>query len=183
MLWSLNDCAKCRAVPCCVLFQATWKLITAPKESLLQTTYNVTATTFTPAELAEAIKYVTLWPEYHPTHTCERCIGDEMRPLVGLHFRSYADCTMRTKCWLKLGLGTVVFSVVLYRRRLPEFSISYTPDFRDAIAKTWPASIDDSAARAQWGWQPKYGEQLLAERDIADCIAQQCCCTYCSMLH
>jgi hypothetical protein len=45
------------------------------------------------------------------------------------------------------------------RRRLPEFTISYTPDFRDAIAKTWPASIDDSAARTQWGWQPKYGEE------------------------
>lgn len=41
---------------------------------------------------------------------------------------------------------------------MPDFTISYTPDFRDAIAKTWPASIDDSAARAQWGWQPKYGE-------------------------
>jgi len=40
---------------CCL--QATWRLITAPKESLLQTTYNVTATTFTPAELAEAIRY------------------------------------------------------------------------------------------------------------------------------
>jgi nucleoside-diphosphate-sugar epimerase len=44
------------------------------------------------------------------------------------------------------------------RRRLPDFTISYTPDFRDAIAKTWPASIDDSAARKQWGWQPRYGE-------------------------
>lgn len=44
------------------------------------------------------------------------------------------------------------------RRRLPDFTISYSPDFRDAIAKTWPASIDDSAARKQWHWQPKYGE-------------------------
>jgi hypothetical protein len=41
-------------VLCCL--QATWKLITAPKDTLLQTTYNVTATTFTPAELAEAIQ-------------------------------------------------------------------------------------------------------------------------------
>lgn len=48
--------------------------------------------------------------------------------------------------------------VCICRRRLPDFTISYSPDFRDAIAKTWPASIDDSAARKQWHWQPKYGE-------------------------
>jgi threonine 3-dehydrogenase len=35
---------------------ATWQLMSAPKESLRQTTYNVTAVTFTPAELADAIQ-------------------------------------------------------------------------------------------------------------------------------
>lgn len=49
------------------------------------------------------------------------------------------------------------------RRRLPHFSISYSPDFRDNIAKTWPASIDDSAARRQWGWAPKFDLQALAD--------------------
>jgi hypothetical protein len=49
------------------------------------------------------------------------------------------------------------------RRRLPHFSISYSPDFRDNIAKTWPASIDDSAARSQWAWAPKYDLQALAD--------------------
>jgi nucleoside-diphosphate-sugar epimerase len=49
------------------------------------------------------------------------------------------------------------------RHRLPHFSVSYSPDFRDSIAKTWPASIDDSAARSQWGWAPQYDLQALAD--------------------
>eukprot|EP00879_Flechtneria_rotunda_P005329 GHRR01005616.1.p1 GENE.GHRR01005616.1~~GHRR01005616.1.p1 ORF type:complete len:328 (+),score=105.19 GHRR01005616.1:1390-2373(+) len=84
--------------------EATWQLITAPRDSLQQTTYNVTAVSFTPAQLADAI-----------------------------------------------------------RSRLPHFTMSYMPDFRDDIAKTWPASIDDSAARSQWGWQHKYDLQALAD--------------------
>lgn len=42
------------------------------------------------------------------------------------------------------------------KRHLPEFTISYQPDFRQAIADSWPKSIDDSAARLDWGWFPKY---------------------------
>lgn len=39
---------------------------------------------------------------------------------------------------------------------LPDFKISYKPDFRQDIANTWPDSIDDTAARNDWGWKPKY---------------------------
>lgn len=38
----------------------------------------------------------------------------------------------------------------------PEFSISYKPDFRQAIADSWPDSIDDSRAREDWGWSHQY---------------------------
>jgi nucleoside-diphosphate-sugar epimerase len=42
------------------------------------------------------------------------------------------------------------------KKRLPHFEVEYKPDFRQQIADTWPKTIDDSDARAEWGWQPQY---------------------------
>ena len=39
------------------------------------------------------------------------------------------------------------------KKHIPEFSISYQPDFRQSIADSWPMSIDDSVARKDWGWK------------------------------
>lgn len=43
------------------------------------------------------------------------------------------------------------------RKQVPGFRVEYAPDFRQAIADSWPRSIDDSAAREDWGWTPRYG--------------------------
>jgi nucleoside-diphosphate-sugar epimerase len=42
------------------------------------------------------------------------------------------------------------------QKHLPNFQVDYQPDFRQAIADSWVQSIDDSAARQDWGWQPKF---------------------------
>lgn len=42
------------------------------------------------------------------------------------------------------------------QKEVPDFKVSYVPDFRQAIADSWPASIDDSVARKDWGWKPEY---------------------------
>ncbi|UII27734.1 NAD-dependent epimerase/dehydratase family protein [Fulvivirga maritima] len=42
------------------------------------------------------------------------------------------------------------------KKSLPDFKISYQPDFRQKIASSWPNSIDDSQARADWNWQHEY---------------------------
>lgn len=44
------------------------------------------------------------------------------------------------------------------KKHLPEFQLEYAVDpVRQAIAESWPNSLDDSAARQEWGWQPDYG--------------------------
>ncbi len=42
------------------------------------------------------------------------------------------------------------------KKHIPEFDITYNPDYRQAIADSWPKSIDDSSAREEWGWSPNY---------------------------
>ena len=43
------------------------------------------------------------------------------------------------------------------RRHVNGFTITYAPDFRQAIADSWPASINDSAAQSDWGWRLAFG--------------------------
>ncbi len=76
----------------------TIKLMRTDKEKLsISSSYNIAGISFTPAQLAEAIK-----------------------------------------------------------KRMPEFEITYKPDFRQAIAESWPASIDDSIARKDWNHSVEY---------------------------
>ncbi len=54
------------------------------------------------------------------------------------------------------------------KKHIPDFMISYKPDFRQSIADSWPASIDDSVARKDWGLNyiydlPKMTEVMLKE--------------------
>lgn len=78
--------------------RATIELMEAPAEKVkIRSSYNLSALSFTPAELADEIK-----------------------------------------------------------KFLPDFEISYAPDFRQAIADSWPASIDDSRAREDWGWKERF---------------------------
>lgn len=42
------------------------------------------------------------------------------------------------------------------QKHIPDFEISYAPDFRQQIANGWPQSIDDQAAREHWGWSHQF---------------------------
>ncbi len=42
------------------------------------------------------------------------------------------------------------------KKHIPEFTITYKPDFRQQIAESWPASINDETAKNDWGWKHEY---------------------------
>ncbi len=64
-------------------------------------------------------------------------------------------------------LGAMSFNVKeladSIKKRIPEFEISYEPDFRQAIADSWPNDVDDTAAREEWGWKPDYDLEAMTE--------------------
>jgi nucleoside-diphosphate-sugar epimerase len=85
--------------------KATIQLMEAPKENIkTRSSYNLSGMSFTPKEIAEAIK-----------------------------------------------------------QHISEFIIDYKPDFRQAIADSWPASIDDSVAQKEWGWKADYDLNAMVE--------------------
>lgn len=87
---------------------ATIKIMNAPSEQIkVRSSYNVSASSFTPEELAQSIQ-----------------------------------------------------------KYIPEFEIDYAPDFRQAIADSWPSSIDDSSARRDWGWENQYDLEQITEHMI-----------------
>ena len=49
------------------------------------------------------------------------------------------------------------------QKHLPDFTISYKPDFRQQIADTWPQTIDDSLARKEWNWAHEFDTAAIVK--------------------
>lgn len=69
-------------------------------------------------------------------------------------------------------LGAVDFTpeelAISIKKHIPEFKITYNPDFRQAIADSWPQSIDDSVATKEWGWQPQFSIDGITNEMLAN---------------
>lgn len=98
-------------------------------------------------------------------------ISDAIRAILGI---MQADA-IAIKIRSSYNIAAVSFSaaelVAEIQKHLPHFACNYAPDFRQAIAESWPSVIDDSKARADWGWQHQYSlaaivEEMLAKVDI-----------------
>ena len=58
------------------------------------------------------------------------------------------------------------------KKHIPDFEITYKSDFRQAIADSWPSSIDDSYAKKDWGWELKYDLEKMTS-DMIENLKEQ----------
>jgi hypothetical protein len=56
---------------------------------------------------------------------------------------------------------------------LPKFKVSYEPDTRQAIADSWPHSIDDGVATSDWGWKFQFGLSEMVEDMLFQLVQQR----------
>jgi nucleoside-diphosphate-sugar epimerase len=81
---------------------------------------------------------------------------DAIRATIELMEAPADKLTVRTS----YNVGAISFSPeeigAEIKKHIPEFELSYEPDYRQKIADSWPQSIDDSVARRDWGWKPQY---------------------------
>lgn len=80
---------------------------------------------------------------------CLKSVMDLMEADFG-RLRHHADFNLAAMSFTPAELAAEI------KKHIPEFRCEYKPDFRQAIADSWPMSIDDSAAREEWGWKPHY---------------------------
>ena len=83
-------------------------------------------------------------------------MDDAIRATISLMESPAENLTIRSS----YNLGSMSFTpnevAKSIQKHIPDFTISYAPDFRQQIADSWPSSIDDTAARKDWGWQPGF---------------------------
>ena len=58
------------------------------------------------------------------------------------------------------------------KKVMPDFELDFAPDFREEIAASWPESIDDSAAQADWNWTPEYNLDTMTEAMLSNLKAK-----------
>jgi len=54
------------------------------------------------------------------------------------------------------------------QKHISDFEISYEPDFRQAIANSWPSSIDDTNAQKDWNWQAEFDLELTTKEMLGN---------------
>ncbi|HDD70133.1 MAG TPA: NAD-dependent epimerase/dehydratase family protein, partial [Candidatus Bathyarchaeota archaeon] len=70
---------------------------------------------------------------------------------------------------MSFSAGELVAEIKKY---IPDFTCEFKPDFRQKIADSWPMSIDDSAARRDWGWKPVYDLAAMT-RDMIEKLTRK----------
>jgi len=83
-------------------------------------------------------------------------MDDAIRATISLMEATSSDLSVRSS----YNLGAMSFAPKeiseSIKKHIPDFEISYSLDFRQQIADSWPSSIDDSKAQKDWGWLPEF---------------------------
>ncbi len=88
---------------------------------------------------------------------------DAIRATIGLMDTGAENVKVRTSYNLA-GISFAPEDVeTSIQKVMPDFKLSYAPDFRQAIADSWPSMIDDTAARTDWGWAHQYDLDTMTE--------------------
>ena len=90
-------------------------------------------------------------------------MNDALRATITLMNAEYESIKIRSS----YNIGSMSFSPQQLadeiKKHLPDFHITYKPDIRQQYADSWPKSIDDSSARNDWGWKPKFNLSTMTE--------------------
>lgn len=90
-------------------------------------------------------------------------MDDAIRATISLMDAESSHVTIRSS----YNLAAMSFSpeeiAASIQSQIPNFTIDYQPDFRQAIADSWPSSIDDSKAREDWAWNHKFDLELTTK--------------------
>lgn len=100
-------------------------------------------------------------------------MDDAIKATIQIMQADAKDVKVRTS----YNLGAINFTpgelVAEIQHQLPEFSINYTPDFRQKIANSWPQSIDDSQARNDWNWNHNFDLKAMTKDMITNLRSQR----------
>ena len=88
---------------------------------------------------------------------------DTIRAIVELMNAPKEQITVRTSYNLQ-GISFAPKDIVAtIKKKIPDFNVNYKPDFRQAIAAAWPNVLDDSQAKQDWGWIPKFDLEKMTD--------------------
>lgn len=112
-------------------------------------------------EAIEEKKYTSFLKE--DTYLPMMYMPDAIRATIELMEAPAEKITVRTS----YNISSMSFSpseiAAEIEKHIPGFKITYKPDYRQAIAESWPQSIDDSIARTDWGWKEEYDLATMTE--------------------
>jgi nucleoside-diphosphate-sugar epimerase len=93
---------------------------------------------------------------------------DAIRALLDLAEAPEEDLRFRCRYNVSAFNFTAAELTEAIRERVGDFEVEYRPDHRQAIADSWPETVDDSAARRDWGWRPEYGFEATVDDMLAN---------------